>query len=261
MRTTTDSEVLLRPVRRRSLSERVFDRLSAGIISGQFSAGTPLPSERKLCESFGVNRGALREALKRLEQSGLIAIQQGGATRVLDYRESAGLDVISHLVMNQEGRVDLQVARSMIELRAAIAPDVVRLAANRQGADLAPSLSPLLAEMRSNVDDPVRAQELNAQFWRIVVKASDNIAYVLVFNTIEEVNERIKHLLKPLLSTYYQDVAGFEAMIEPILSGESEEARRATERHVSRIADALAGKVRDLRASGATAWRTVKPSE
>lgn len=261
MPTTTDSEGFLRRVGRRSLSDRVFDQLSAAIISGQFSAGTSLPSERKLCDSLGVNRGAVREALKRLEQSGLIAIQHGGATRVLDYRKSAGLDIISHLVLNQEGAVDLRVAQSLIELRAAIAPDVVRLAADRRGADLASILSPLLAEMQSNSDDPIRAQELNTQFWRIVVEASDNIAYVLVFNTIEQVNESIKKLLQPILSVYYQDVSGFEAMIEAVLSGESEEARRATERHVKRIAETLTSKVRDLQAGGATAWRTVKTSE
>ena len=41
------------------------------ILEGKLEAGSALPSERFLAEEFGVNRHAVREALKRLEQAGL----------------------------------------------------------------------------------------------------------------------------------------------------------------------------------------------
>ena len=257
----TDSEAILKPVQKLSLSEQVFDRLCGAIVSGQFPVGSELPSERALCESLGVNRGALREALKRLEQSRFIAIQQGGATRVLDFRTSARLDIISHLLMTQEGGLDLKVGRSVIELRAAIAPDVVRLATERHGAELAPDLLPMLEEIRSNGSDPVRSQELSERFWRIVVEASENVAYVLVFNTMYEMNERLKKQLLPLLGSYYQNVSGFEEMIEAIVSNNAEEAARATGRHVAVFAAELATQIRGLREQGASAWRTVELKE
>jgi GntR family transcriptional repressor for pyruvate dehydrogenase complex len=261
MPTTTESEAILKPVERLSLSEQVFDRLCRAIVAGKFPVGSMLPSERTLCDLFGVNRGALREALKRLEQSRLIAIQQGGSTRILDFRASARLDIISLLLIKDDGSLDLSVARSVIELRAAITPDVVRLATERQDAELAPALLSLLAEMHSDSGDPVRAQELSERFWRIVVKATENIAYVLAFNTIYDVNERLKSQLLPFLSSYYQNIPAFEEMIEAILSNKPEEARRAAERHVDQIAKALTGQVDDLRAHGATAWRQVNLEE
>ena len=61
-----------------------------------------MPSERTLAEELGVNRHAVREALKRLQQAGLIRIAQGGATRVLDWRQSGGLEVLLDL-MNAAG--------------------------------------------------------------------------------------------------------------------------------------------------------------
>jgi len=258
MPTTTKNEAILKPVERVSLSDQVFDRLCRAIVAGKFPVGSELPSERTLCDSFGVNRGALREALKRLEQSRLIAIQQGGATRILDFRASARLDIISLLLIKDDGAIDLQVARSVIELRAAITPDVIRLATERQDAELAPALLSLLAEMHSGLEDPVRAQELSERFWRIVVKASENIAYALAFNTIYDVNDRLKRQLMPFLSSYYQNISGFEEMIEAILSNNAEEAARAAERHTAKIAKALASQVNDLRAHGATTWREVK---
>ena len=261
MPTTTDSEAILKPIERRSLSEQVFDRLCRAIVAGQFPVGSVLPSERTLCDSFGVNRGALREALKRLEQSRLIAIQQGGSTRILDFRASARLDIISLLLIKDDGSLDLQVARSVIELRVAITPDVIRLATERQDAELAPALLSLIAEMHSDSGDPVRAQELSERFWRIVVKATENIAYVRACNTIYDVNERLKSQLLPYLSSYYQNISAFEDMTEAILSNKPEEARRAAERHVALIVKALTGQVADLRAHGVTAWRQVNVEE
>lgn len=66
------------------------------ILRGQYRCGERLPSERDLAERFGVHRGAVREALKRLEQLGLADIRPGGA-RVAPLDE-ASLDVIEHLL-------------------------------------------------------------------------------------------------------------------------------------------------------------------
>jgi len=253
-----DEKAILRPVAKRPLSEQVFDQLCQAILSGRLAPGSFLPGERTLCDSLKVNRNSLREGLKRLEQSRFISIRQGQPTRILDFSESAQLDVLSHLLVKEDGRLDLEVARSVVELRAAIAPDVVRLATQRHGAELGPALLPLLGEMRADSHDPIRAQELSAQFWRIVVRASENIAYVLVFNTVNEVNLRLKTLLTHLLSSHYQNVAGFKAMIEAIVSGKAEAARRAAERHVAGIAGALESRIHDVQADGATEWRPVK---
>ena len=249
-----DDRAMLKPVRRQPLSDQVFERLCGAIVSGQFPPGSVLPGERKLCETLNVNRGAVREALKRLEQSRFISIRQGGATRVLDFWESARLDIVSHLLVTAEGGIDLKVARSMVELRAAITPDMVRLATLRNGTALEPALRPLLEEMRAHSQVPSRAQALNEQFWRIIVRGSENIAYVLVFNTMSEVNDRFKKLLTPFLAPSYQNVASFEAIAKAIVSGNVEDAQRATERHVTQIAAALASQIRGLQANGTTVW-------
>ena len=58
--------------------------------------GERLPSERDLAVRFDANRGAVREAMKRLEQLGIVDVQPGGA-RVKATHE-ASLDVISYLL-------------------------------------------------------------------------------------------------------------------------------------------------------------------
>ncbi|WP_263248524.1 GntR family transcriptional regulator [Saccharopolyspora rosea] len=53
-----------------ALSE-VYDRLRAEIVAGEFDAGVPLV-ELSLAERYGVSRTPVREALRRLEQDGLV---------------------------------------------------------------------------------------------------------------------------------------------------------------------------------------------
>lgn len=50
---------------------------------GTYSIGFPLPTERELCESFGVSRHTTREALKQLETKGLIKRRQGSGSTVI----------------------------------------------------------------------------------------------------------------------------------------------------------------------------------
>jgi GntR family transcriptional repressor for pyruvate dehydrogenase complex len=87
--------MVLRAVQNLSLPDQVFDQIASEIINGRYNVDDNLPAERKLVETFGVNRHVVREALKRLEQLGLIRISQGGGTKVLDFRRHAGLDVLT----------------------------------------------------------------------------------------------------------------------------------------------------------------------
>jgi DNA-binding FadR family transcriptional regulator len=70
------------------------------ILSGQYRAGERLPSERDLSERFSVSRGAVREALKQLQQLGIAKIQPGGA-RVVPV-EDCTLDVLGPLLNLQD---------------------------------------------------------------------------------------------------------------------------------------------------------------
>ena len=110
----------LQKIERNSVSDAVYDQLSREILEGRMLAGETLPAERALCQTLGVNRGAVREALKRLSQAGLVQVRHGGGATVLDFRETAGMDLLSGLLFSSDGSINMKVARSVIEMRAAI---------------------------------------------------------------------------------------------------------------------------------------------
>ena len=231
----------LKPITKQSVSDAVFAQLKEAILSGEFKAGSELQSERSLVETLKVNRGAIREALKRLDQARLVSIHQGGRTIVLDFRSSARLDLVSHLVFRSDGALDLKVARSMIELRALITPDIARLAALRCGPYVGPSLLACVDEMRDADGDVDALQALGNRFWRIAADACDNVAYRLLYNSIEDVHEHYREMIRPILAEHYRELSSWQAMADAIDKGDGEGARSAAAHH----ADGMAGNLQE----------------
>src|ERR1700716_4300607 len=115
------------------VSDQVFRELLEALLGGRYGAGEKLPTQRALAADLGVTMGSLREALKRLEQMGLIDVRHGDAMRVRDWREHGGLDVIAHLVF-RSGGLDPAVLGDVLEARRLMLRELAALAALRAGA-------------------------------------------------------------------------------------------------------------------------------
>jgi GntR family transcriptional regulator, transcriptional repressor for pyruvate dehydrogenase complex len=235
---------MLTPVKRRSLSDAVFEQLREQIVLGRFEAGSPLPAERELAETLNVNRGALREALKRLEQARLISIQHGGGTKVLDFRRTAGLDLLSELLVDGSGNFDITVARSVIEMRTAIAPDIARLCAERGGIPSATELDRIVAEMKKSKGDLEKLQSLAMDFWATLVDGSHNVAYRLVFNTLRETYGKLRDLLLDTLADELGYIAGYTAVAKAVRAKDpktaEKKARQIVHRGMKKLLEMLA---------------------
>jgi DNA-binding FadR family transcriptional regulator len=70
---------MFRKAKQNRIFQDVVDQIQEAIVEGRLKAGDQLPAERKLQEEFNVSRGTLREALRVLEQKGLIEIRTGVA--------------------------------------------------------------------------------------------------------------------------------------------------------------------------------------
>ena len=227
----------LRPVTRRSLSDHVFEQLRDRIVAGAFAPGAALPGERSLCESLGVNRGPLRDALKRLDQAGLIAVRHGGSTLVRDYREGAGLDLLPDLLQTAGGAWDPEVVRAVLEMRSALAPDVARLAAERAGPEALLALDARVGAMQAAADDLAELQRLSLAFWEELVRACGNVAYQLAFNSLREAYARSMDLLRDVMREEFEDVAQYVGLARAVGAGEPDEAEDAA-RHLVRRGEA-----------------------
>lgn len=212
----------------RLASGAVHHRLREQILSGQLSPGDPLPSERALSEELGVNRHAVREGLKRLQQAGLVRIAQGGATRVQDWRSTAGLEVMLDLVEHGD-EPPAELMRSVLEMRASIGVDAARRCAER--AD--PAARDAIAELADAVAERVEAgrspqiAEPFISLWERIVDGSGNLAYRLGLNSLNtalDAYPQLGELLAP------RDAEGLRALGTAIADGEGEVAASAARR-------------------------------
>jgi DNA-binding FadR family transcriptional regulator len=192
-------------VGRRSVADAVHDQLRAAIVSGALAPGTALPGERTLTEQFGVNRHAVREALKRLAQVGLLEVSHGGATRVRDWRATAGLDLLADLAVDAPSML-----LDALRMRQVVGVDVARLAAARR-AELA-------------VDDDRPSADAYEALWSALVDAAGNVAYRLALNALQAAIHRMRDRFTELSRPEIDDVAAQRALLAAVAAGDEERA-------------------------------------
>jgi GntR family transcriptional regulator, transcriptional repressor for pyruvate dehydrogenase complex len=98
--------------------------LLEAVVAGRYGPGEKLPRQRALAADLGVTLQPLREALKRLEQVGVVEARHGDATRVRDWRAHGTLDVLVHLWPAVPG--------DMLEARSLMLREIAGLAAERR---------------------------------------------------------------------------------------------------------------------------------
>ena len=166
---------------RTTVSESVHRRLRRDILSGKLKPGTLLPPERELSAELGANRGAVREALKRLEQANLVRIVQGAGARIQDWRRSGGVDLLFDLA-TISGEPDLEVIRAILQMRVAQTADVARLAATTGSPERRERAAARAEQITTH--PPAERPGAILDFWEALLDASGNIAYRLSYNTL-----------------------------------------------------------------------------
>jgi DNA-binding FadR family transcriptional regulator len=239
----------------RSVSDLVFDTLFSRIVGGALGPGDSLPGERKLSVDLGVNRGAVREGLKRLEQVGLVSIQHGGPTRVLDFRRCPRLGLLADALELPDGRCDGKVARSVLELHCQVAPHVARLAAQRAGAKLAQALESHLRDLRRSDEDGdvvAHARE-RAELWCTLARGSANLAYMLATSATRKVVGRAVAARDDLAKAIPKDsVASLSELAFAVVAGDGDLAERHARAALESVEDTFVPRIDARLATGGT---------
>jgi GntR family transcriptional repressor for pyruvate dehydrogenase complex len=234
----------LKPVTRRLVPEHVFDQLLGEVVDGELAAGDPLPSERRLAEVLGVSRPAVREALQRLSQAGVVEVRHGGSTTVRDFRTSAGLDLLPRLLV-RDGKLDIAVGRSILQARQSIAPAVAAQAASSGGSAAGEALRAAVEDLGRASDSETR-QHAALAFWHTVVEAADSIVYRLLFNSLRSAYEPAIAALGPLLEAEVDNHEAYRALAEAVAAGDPTTAREAADELLRPATEALGRLMADL---------------
>jgi DNA-binding FadR family transcriptional regulator len=100
---------------KKSLADEVADRVLAAIAGGKYPIGTQLPIEPELMKLFGVGRSTIREAIKTLAIQGVLDVQQGVGTFVINNQVQESLNK----KLSRAETADIMEVRSLLEVKIA----------------------------------------------------------------------------------------------------------------------------------------------
>ncbi len=218
-----------------SLPDRLSVDLERLILDGKLEPGERLPPERELAEMLSVSRVSIREALRELENRGLIDRRPGRGTIVLRPGERAS---ISESVLSRVGELNPEL-RDIMELRAIVEPPIARITASRATPRDLVQLRELVEAMESEVDSD-RYAELDRAFHQSIAQYAHN-------PLLELINEQIATQIAPSRASRYQTAkrraissAAHRRIYEAISTADGDAAEREARDHVLDIGRQIA---------------------
>ena len=176
-------------VRSSRLYEQIVDQITALIMDGVLVVGDQLPSERELAGKFGVSRTAVREAVKALNQRGLIDIQPGRGTFIVDPALSATGIVRDSLSIMLGGAMG-SGANDLIQVRAILEPEIASLAAKNASDEERQALQDIVTRMDNLLGDMDGFIEADQEFHYLLAMATHNTLIPILLQPIVELLQK-----------------------------------------------------------------------
>ena len=222
--------------------EHVVEQIQTAICDGSLEPGEKLPPEMKLKEMFDTSRGTVREALRVLEQKGLISIRTGvkGGARVKAANTEAMADSMGLLIRHKKVSLDhLAGFRELLEGHAAETAATCRDAKNlARLAAIMKKIRTLQAKAPDNWEDFNR---LDADFHLTLARMDGN---PLVIANLETVHQNIHNYFVQYLpfsrDLLDQDVEDLSAILAAVKAGDSVLAGTLARDHVKRYTGLMA---------------------
>lgn len=210
------------PLDRRNAAELVLQALRDAVVSGQFPAGSRLPSETRLAQAYGVSRPVIREALRALQTIGLTTTRTGSGTWVLANDPPA-------LGFGRYSARDLAEARPGIEVPAA------GWAARRRSDDQAARLMELCDAMEAQTVHSTYVR-LDTDFHALIAAASQNAVFTGIVTDARDSLMRQSELLNVMAARMTASNQEHRRIAQAICDGDPDAAEDAMRVHLAAVA-------------------------
>ncbi|RNM12980.1 FadR/GntR family transcriptional regulator [Nocardioides pocheonensis] len=156
-----------------NLANALAGELVQRIVRGDYPPGTAMPSEPALCESYSVSRTVVREAVKMLQEKGLVQVRRGSGTVV---NPDATWNMLDELVLTATVAEDngLEVLDDLVVTRRILESDMAHVAARLAEAEVVAQLEELVDAMDTLVNDPTAYAVKDRAFHDTIMRASGN---------------------------------------------------------------------------------------
>jgi DNA-binding GntR family transcriptional regulator len=216
-----------------SRRQRVLESLRGAIIDGRFLPGDRLVEE-ELCQQLGVSRGPVREALRQLEQEGLVVSFPYRATEVIgvSLAEVRGVLIPIRLTLERfafRHALPRRTQADMAELEGLVAT----MAAAGEAGDQAP------AERRAEALSVI--VEADVRFHELVLQRSEQPHCLQIWRAISPRVRAYFYRSGPRHASLAEIAEEHRELLDAMGTGEIERAIAALEPHI--LVDKLLGSL------------------
>jgi DNA-binding FadR family transcriptional regulator len=215
----------------------VVAQIEDAILDGRLKTGDTLPSERQLKDMFNISRGTLREALRVLEQKGLIEIKLGvgGGSVVKDLNADQVSESLALLIRSQKVSLN-HLAEFREDMEGIVA---ARAAASRSTTDIV-TLTGLLDDAQKCIDaGPSQRDaflEIDKRIHMALAEVAANPIYISVLHSVHDNIHRYYDEFLSMnnreLQENYRDLCD---LVQAVEKGQVDRARRLARNHVRRF--------------------------
>lgn len=171
-------------VRTPKSSDRIADQIKSAILKKIIKPGDRLPSERELAIQFQASRISVREALKRLENSGLLAIMPGSGVFVSEISSKPIRESLSAILQIQSVTIN-----EFSEARISFEPGIARLACERMAEEDLIKLEQNIKEASEMVESKLLGTAKNIEFHTLIAATTHNPVIALTMKNMFDVME------------------------------------------------------------------------
>ncbi|MEU8994733.1 FCD domain-containing protein [Streptomyces caniferus] len=215
------------PITRDTTVDALERRLRDAIIGGRHPVGALLPPERELAASYGVNRTTLKHAFVRLMQAGLVETRHGVGTRVRDFWRLGTAELLPSLVLRDDAWLG-----EIFEVRRQVGTLIGAMAARRAAAPDVAALREQVAAVRAGADGD-QVQLADAEFHRLLARATGNRVYLLMTNTLLGGYLPVRQALVAPFRDAGAAADRLHPVAEAVAAGDEDAARRAVETYMT----------------------------
>ena len=213
----------------------VVEQIQDAILTGKLAPGSKLPAERDLKDMFNTSRGTLREALRVLEQKGLIEIKLGVAGGAIVKQMDTDPIIESLALLIRSGGISLE---HLAEFRIKIEGSIVELAAQRATPKDIREMERLYAKAKGFCDNGDGENFLKtdeAMHIYIGIMSRNPIFQFIQKSIHDNIHQYYESYLPMNHERTLENLADFEKIIAAIKRKEAAEAADIIRDHVDRF--------------------------
>lgn len=222
---------LFTTVRDGRLHDEVSRQIARQIVSGALRAGETLPAETELIARFAVSRMVIREALRRLEEAGMLVIRHGRRTIVAPEEDWNVLDRLVLTSYREEGLIG-PLMRDSLRVRQMLEPAIAAEAAQRVSPTLLTSLEVTLARQELLLAQPDSFLVEDIAFHNQLAAATGNRILMRLLSTIRDLLHVSREVTNEIPNAIPGALAAHRHIYDAVRSGEPARAYRAMKDHL-----------------------------